>query len=217
MVTAAQIDETMDDSTPRERRHARTHQMILDAAREIIATKGIDGLSMRGLARRIDYSPAGIYEYFAGKDEIIDAVCDEGHKRLYQYLAGVENTLPPTDYLSEVGLAYIRFALENRDHFLLMFTTMPSKPSGAEELEAQTGAGSAFGILLDAVRQGIEAGTFVIRPGFGLLTMAYAAWAMVHGIAMLRLTTLQSYPIDFEQGDRETLAAFAHGLTLAGS
>jgi AcrR family transcriptional regulator len=191
--------------------------MILDAAREIIATKGIDGLSMRGLARRIDYSPAGLYEYFAGKDEIIDAVCDQGHQRLFDYLDQVDKSLAPTEYIQAVGLAYIRFALENRDHFLLMFTHMPADTDkNAEEVEAQTGAGSGFGILLDGVRRGIEAGVFVIRPGFGVLSMAYAAWAMVHGIAMLRLTTLRSYPIDFEQGDREALAAFAHGLTKAG-
>jgi AcrR family transcriptional regulator len=32
---------------------------------------------MRAIADRIDYSPASLYGYFGGKDEIIAAVCDE--------------------------------------------------------------------------------------------------------------------------------------------
>lgn len=33
-----------------------------------------------------------------------------------------------------------------------------------------------------------------MRPGFGLDEMAYAAWALVHGVAMLRTTALRHYP-----------------------
>ena len=54
--------------TPRQRRHLRTKDAILDAARQIIATEGAEKLSMRAIAKRIDYSPAGLYEYFGSKD-----------------------------------------------------------------------------------------------------------------------------------------------------
>jgi AcrR family transcriptional regulator len=56
----------MDELTPRQRRHLRTKDAILDAARQIIAEEGADNLSMRGIAERIDYSAAGLYEYFGG-------------------------------------------------------------------------------------------------------------------------------------------------------
>ena len=62
----------MDEvSTPRERRAQRTRDAILEAARQIIGKDGIDGLSTRGIADAIDYSPAGLYEYFGSKEEII--------------------------------------------------------------------------------------------------------------------------------------------------
>ena len=52
-------------SQTRRKRHIRTKQAILDAALEIISEDGPNALSMRNLADRIDYSAAGIYEYFA--------------------------------------------------------------------------------------------------------------------------------------------------------
>ena len=63
-------------TAPRTKRHLRTKQAILDAARQIIAEEGPAALSMRALADRIDYSAAGLYEYFGSKEEIIAAVSD---------------------------------------------------------------------------------------------------------------------------------------------
>jgi AcrR family transcriptional regulator len=71
---------------PRERRFQRTRQAILDAALAIIREEGPAALNMRALAERSDYSAAGLYEYFGGKDEIIAAVCQEGHDRLASHM-----------------------------------------------------------------------------------------------------------------------------------
>ena len=48
--------------TKRTKRHLRTKQSILDAARAIIAEEGPAALSMRALADRIDYSAAGLHD-----------------------------------------------------------------------------------------------------------------------------------------------------------
>jgi AcrR family transcriptional regulator len=200
---------------PRERRFQRTRQAILDAALAIIREEGPGALNMRALAERSDYSAAGLYEYFGGKDEIIAEVCRQGHERLAREMQLSDASLPVVDYLFEIGIGYIRFALENPDHFLLMFTAVPPSLSGDFAPDKLTEGGSSFNILLAAIQRGIEKGVFVTRPGFGLMEMAYAAWVMVHGIAMLRLTSLRGYPMDFEAADRETLRNFARGLRSA--
>ena len=123
----------MDELTPRQRRHLRTKDAILDAARQIISEDGIASLSMRGLADRIDYSAAGLYEYFGSKDEIITAVCLQGDKRLRQNMGRVDKALPPMNYLIEIGLAYIDFAVTNPDHFMLMFASGLSAPDEIQE------------------------------------------------------------------------------------
>jgi AcrR family transcriptional regulator len=198
-------------STPRERRQQRTRQAILDAARQIIAREGAAALSMRELAQRIDYSPAAIYEYFGSKDEILEAVTVEGHARLMAAMQQVDESLAARVYLLELGLAYIRFAMRNPDYYLLMFT---SCPSGAT-MERMMQGGSSFPLLVGAIRRGLDEGAFLTRPDFGLMEMAYAAWATVHGVAMLRLTYLQEIPLQFDTADREILLNFGRGLEVA--
>jgi AcrR family transcriptional regulator len=193
---------------PRQRRQQRTQQAILDAARQIISQEGADQLSIRAIAQRIDYSPAGLYEYFGSKEEIVQALCTQGHERLRDQLLQVDQALPPGEYLVGLGLAYIAFARANPDYYLLMFTNPPAPV----EMELMLSESSSYPVLLGAIRSGLESGAFEARPGFGLEEMAYAAWALVHGIAMLRITYLKSLPVELETADREALRAFNLGL-----
>jgi len=205
-----------DKPTARTKRHLRTRQAILDAAREIIAAEGSGALSIRALAERIDYSPAALYEYFTSKEEIIAAVCAEGQEYLFEAMSQADPGLPPVDYLYQIGIAYIQFALKHPDSFLLMFTVAPlPEMAGLPEeavKEAMHADGSTYGILVQAIRRGIEAGDFHTRPGFGLDEMAYAAWTLVHGIAMLRTTALRHYPVDLAAADHQVLLNFMRGL-----
>ena len=206
----------MPTTTTRTKRHLRTKQAILEAARQIIAEEGPGALSMRLLAERIDYSPAGLYEYFASKEEIVAAVCAEGQGYLFEAMSQADANLTPADYLYEIGLAYIQFALEHPDYFLLMFTVAPPPEIAGlpEEVvkEAMRQAGSAYGILVQAIQRGIDQGVYRLRPGFGLDEMAYAAWTLVHGIAMLRITALRQYPADLSAADHQVLLNFMRGL-----
>jgi AcrR family transcriptional regulator len=200
----------MAELTPRERRHLRTRDAILEAARHLISERGASELSIRAIAERIDYSPAGLYEYFGSKEEIMAAVCQQGHERLAQAMTAVPPALPIDEYLIAIGQAYIAFAIQNPDHYLLMFTN-PAFASTPEEIDD---AGSSFTILLGAIQRGLHEGLFKRREGYGLMEMAYAAWAIVHGIAMLRLTYLAHHPFNFDQVDAEALRSFTTGLTV---
>lgn len=120
----------------------------------------------------------------------------------------MEADLPPADHLLALGQAYIEFAQANPDYYLLMFTTPPSPVN----LERMLGESSSYPVLLEAIRRGLEAGVFKARPGYGQAEMAYSAWALVHGIAMLRTTYLVNLPMDLAAAGREALLAFGRGL-----
>lgn len=199
----------MSTHSPRQRRHLQTKEAILAAARRIIREQGAGGLSMRAIAEQIDYSPAGLYEYFGSKEEIIIAICQEGEQRLRAALAAPPADQSPAEHLIAIGKAYIAFAMANPQHYLLMFNTV-SLGGALDEVGAEA---SSFGILLAAIQRGIEAGAFKARPGFGQWEMAYAAWSLVHGIAMLRLTFLSGASLDFETSDEQALRTFVSGLT----
>jgi AcrR family transcriptional regulator len=186
----------------------RTREAILDAARQIIGESGVEGLSIRAIAERIDYSPASLYEYFGSKEEILAAVCWQGHNRLTAQMTAVDATLSANDYLLAIGKAYIAFAVENPDYYLMMFTN----PAFAGSAQEQQQAESSFTILLTAVQRGLDEGLFQRRAGYDLMEMAYTAWAMVHGISMLRLTYLTNQPVDFAVADDASLRTLISGL-----
>ncbi|MCL4859523.1 MAG: TetR/AcrR family transcriptional regulator [Caldilineaceae bacterium] len=208
----------MSELSPREKRQQRTHQAILNAARQIISEQGLDGLSMRAIAERIDYSPAALYEYFGSKEEIIGALSLQGHRRLRAYMAAVDAQQPFLDHFLGIGLAYIEFAVQYPDLFLLMFTSTTSEITTIHSIEAWlahgAGGDSSFVLLIECIQRGIDAEMLRVRAHFGLIEMAFAAWSTVHGIAMLRVTHLRALEADFDTISRETLTAFGKGLVL---
>lgn len=199
----------MTKLTPRQRRRHKTKSNILEAAREIIAEKGPDGLSLRELARRIDYSPSGLYEYFKSKDDLLAAVCAEGLELLRIYLDRVPTDLPPAERLLEMGLAYLDFAHDHAEHFMLIFNNLTSSRSSFNEpVEAH----SPYHLLLQAVQTAIEAEEFSPQDGYTLEEIAYSLWSLVHGMAMLRQTHLRHFQADFDTLHRRALKLFAEGF-----
>ncbi len=196
----------MNPPTPRERRQQRTRDAILDAARSIIIKDGVDALSMRKIAHEIDYSAAGLYEYFESKDEIIHALATEADQRLTVYMKAVDTALPIVKRLIELGMGYVQFAVNNREMFLVFFNNLAT--GTGQEHEDQ---GNSFKVLLATVQEGVDAG--VIHGGeFDAFSISYAAWAFVHGMAMLQLTALKDAPYNFDPVNRWALAQFIEGL-----
>ena len=183
----------------------------MGAALRIIIEKGPDKLSLREVARRVDYSPAGLYEYFDGKDALIEAVCAEGDRRLHAFLSSVGDDLPLDKYLVELGLAYLQFAFQNKEHFMLMFTTLVSDdPIPVEALEGD----GAYSILVAAVQRGINEGLIKTEDNFGIHDISYSLWSLVHGMAILRLTNLSGLEYDFAPAERKVIATLVRGLLI---
>ena len=194
---------------PSERRHLRTRQTILEAALALIVEKGPDDLSLREVARRVDYSPAAIYEYFGGKDDLVATLCSDGMKRLAATLREATADAPLREYLTELGLGYLRFAQDHSAHYRLMFNYLLStRRSLAEPGDEE----DAYRILLTAVEAGINAGAFELTGDDHADHLSYAFWALLHGLAMLRLTKLKDFDADFETADRRAIEIFLRGL-----
>lgn len=197
---------------PRERRQKRTRQAILDTALELIIENGADKLSLREIARRIDYSPAGLYEYFGSKNEIVETLCTIGNNQLSAYINKTSATLPTQERLIEMGLAYIRFARENPQLFKLMFTrltpTIIEMPTSIEGLDPQ----DSFVIVSREIQIAIENGLIQAQENYSVSEIAYSLWALVHGMAVLQTTYLNDMHFDFENADRHTMQAFIRGL-----
>jgi AcrR family transcriptional regulator len=63
---------------------------VLAAAHDLVTDVGVDGLTMRALARRLGVAPNALYTHVTGKTELVDALLDD-------LLAGVQVPAPDTD------------------------------------------------------------------------------------------------------------------------
>jgi AcrR family transcriptional regulator len=170
----------MDDL--RAQRHKRMRNRILEAAQSLVVENGYSNLSLREIARRVDYSPAGLYEYFRGKDEIIDALCGKTEQRLAEALEAAGTLGSGEHPLVSMGLAYIDFALGSSDDFLLLF----HRELPADHMHRISAAITA------QVGECIDSGEFLPGPGFDEEEIGAGVWAMIHGAAMLCLTRAEA-------------------------
>ena len=63
-----------DNQAPRETKGQRTANRILDVAEELFATRGYDGTSLRQIADLAGIAQPGLYNHFAGKQALYEAV-----------------------------------------------------------------------------------------------------------------------------------------------
>ncbi|EHP42189.1 TetR family transcriptional regulator [Cupriavidus basilensis OR16] len=61
---------------------------ILAAARHVFEERGLDGASIREIAKQAGYTPGAIYSYFEAKEEIYGALLGESLERLNHAVAG---------------------------------------------------------------------------------------------------------------------------------
>ena len=196
-------------TTTRARRRERNREAILASARQLIVERGPDNLSLREVATRAGYSPAGLYRYFKDKDELIAATAEEGLRALAAHFADVPADLPPIERIAALGLRYLDFARDDPEQFTLIFTRLPIQFATWDGFVAQA---QPFQALFDEVRAGVQSGELWVGPGRGDAEIAYSCWAFVHGLAMLRLTRMRAVQADLDATHRVLVAAFVDSL-----
>lgn len=111
----------------KERERDERRDLILSAAQEIIATEGLDNLSVRKIANKIEYSPAIIYHYFKDKDDIIHQLMQKSYQRIVATLANAVTTnTDPGQRLRDIARNYVELALDMSDEYkAIMLSSSP--------------------------------------------------------------------------------------------
>lgn len=182
---------------------------ILAAARGLVLSKGHARLSLREVARKAGYSPASLYEHFDGKDAIVAALSAEASSALRLALSRASATgRTAAERLVSVGAAYVAFARERPEDFLLLFRELPS---GRRSLRQAVPETSTYGIVVEAAGRAVEERGRRGRDRQVAEELAYGVWAAAHGMAMLQLTHLKGFDANFEEADRRLLGALVSG------
>lgn len=195
----------------RVRQKGLLRQEILDAARDILIHEGYDGLSMRKVAERIDYSPTAIYLHFRDRDHLVFCVCEELMAGLVRELREVaEKHSDPLVALKNGLRRYIDFGLRHPEHYLATFGIPHGHDPGLDARSRQddTMAMQAFALLLRLVGECVRQKKL---PRVDVHRASCALWAGIHGITSLRIVMP-----NFDWGDPDKVAEHLVTMMIDG-
>lgn len=170
----------------REREKSETRDKILDAARELFVTEGYEGVSMRRVAEKIEYSPTAIYVHFADKNELFHELTRQDFARLQEVMKSAEMPTDPIERLRQIGRRYVEFGVRYPHHYVFMFMTPHPEHEPDEEDREIMGNPEvdAYALLKWAVEEAIKAGCFREEVQDAEL-VSQTLWASVHGVISL--------------------------------
>ncbi len=173
----------MGISERKDREKAEMRKLILEAAMELFVNEGYNGVSIRKIAEKIEYSPGSIYTYFTDKDSIFYALHLEGFEMLYQKQLSAQGINDPRERLLAHGKAYINFALENQEYYDIMFILRePIELICKEESLDWTHGQRSFDLLVRNVADCQAAGMFKNQD---VESVAFFFWSIVHGMVSI--------------------------------
>lgn len=153
--------------------HGDLRRALLDAAMDLLATHGAEGIGLRELARVVGVSAAAPYRHFDNKTALLEALAVTGFRDFALAVDAAARNVAPGERLDAMGRAYVKFALEHGNLFRLMFSP-----------ELKRDARPTLRMAADAAFASLRLAT--ASEGDGRIA-ALKAWAQVHGLAVLLL------------------------------
>ncbi|MET0149019.1 MAG: TetR/AcrR family transcriptional regulator [Acidimicrobiales bacterium] len=162
---------------------ATSPDLLVDTARAYLDERGLEGLTLREIARRAGVSHGAPLRHFPSLAALCSAVATQGFRQLYTDIAEAMEAAGPDgrDRLGASGQAYVRFAVANPGAYSLMFRPDRCDPT---DPDLQAAEQAAFAQLLYAVAEAQGAGW---RADVATADLAAVVWAGVHGVAGLTI------------------------------
>ena len=157
--------------------HGDLRAAVIAAGLKRLADGDGTDLGLRAIARDVGVSATALYRHFPDKEALLDALADEGLRRLgaLQSQAWLKAGGGRAGFLA-TGIAYVRFAHDEPAVFRLSFTRQMS-----ERCEPGADGGEVgYNLLRAGVAQTMP---YLDNPEVAALH----AWSLVHGLAMLVL------------------------------
>lgn len=176
----AAANSTGADATP-------LRQACIDQALLIIEQEGLEQLSLREVARRLNVSHQAPYKHFENRDHIVAEAVAKAFAGFAAHLRARPHSDDPGADLAALGAAYVAYAVRHPAQYRLMFGAPP--PDAERYPHVARLAAAPFEILRAAVER---------LPGRGgaaeMERDALFAWTAVHGLASFLNTPMATRP-----------------------
>ncbi len=145
---------------------------ILETAFEIAKEQGIENISNRELAKRMNSSIRPIYYQFKNVDELNEALYTKIEKYFYDFL--LDNKVEEIPPYKQVGINYIKFAKKEKKLFQTLFMNNNLKLNNLTSIDNKD-----YLKLLKLIKQNTKINEKDIK------TFHTKMWIFTHGIATL--------------------------------
>jgi AcrR family transcriptional regulator len=175
--------------------HGNLRRALLDEALRVVDEDGPTGLSLRDLARRLGVSHAAPAHHFADRTALFTALAAEGYELLAVEMEGAGDTF------LDVGLAYVRFAVDHPGHIRVMY-----QPSlyRTDDPAIDAARRRTYEVLFAAASR--------FLPEADPAQVGLAGWCLMHGLA----TLWQGGNLRQFAEDPVVLARWIAGVTFGG-
>lgn len=164
------------------------------SARSQLVEGGPGGVTWRGIARSVGVNPASLYTYFDSLDDVFTALITDSFERLGSAIHDTATSGPATAQLTQLALAYRRWAVEHPAEFNLIFSDqLPgyAAPPGGPTVAAQTSIFGPFAAALAELmgtdpKEVIDAAS--TPPALAEdISAIVGLWGTMHGMVMLEI------------------------------
>ena len=160
-----------------------TKEEIIEAAVEIVKHEGFRALTARSLGAKLGTSSSPIFTKFQSIDEVQQEVIKSADQLYQSYLIEDMKSGKHPPYKSS-GMAYIRFAKENKELFKLLFMRDRSQEKKKENKDE-----------IKPLLELIQKNTDLSEEKAYLLHLEM--WIYVHGIATMIATSYLEWDMEF--------------------
>jgi len=154
---------------------------IFDAARAILDSEGIAGLSVRKVATRAGVSTMAMYRHFADKDALLNALMDDGLAAWEKVVRAIRVD-DPMEWLEAVIEAFLKFALSQPHRFDAAFF-LPASEARRFPDDFVAGRSPVIAMIVIRIDQAKADGRLGDTPA---VDMALALASMAQGLVSMQ-------------------------------
>ncbi|ORE87452.1 TetR family transcriptional regulator [Oceanococcus atlanticus] len=174
--------QSLSDTQVEQRR-----EEILEAAMQLFEDGGLESVSLRKIAARLQCSYSTPYRYFASKDALLTSMRAQAFRWMEQsMLRAVDTHQSPLQRLNLLAEAFIRAGVERPGRYALMFFRLPEPETGPHLEELTAAKHAALDVCTRTVTAAHDSGALHLRTD--PLTASHLFWAGAHGLVSLEIS-----------------------------